>query len=186
MRRCDPYLNQFSNKNGVIGKLGRPKRHPIRAACPCINLLFKYHLPPWTFFIRGPKRRANFWWIETIHQTSKLALVSMASYSSFLFAPYRFTVWRYKQKTIIDEIVETNELVWWTVCLLGCLSIFFQFHLLYESFWSISITVLLSRIPYSAKFSYMTCCSVAPVCGKTASFKLCYSPIYHFGKDFHT
>ena len=39
-----PKLNQFSNKKGVIGKPGTPKRHPKQAAPPSTHLSTKY--PP--------------------------------------------------------------------------------------------------------------------------------------------
>ena len=38
------YVNQFSNKKGVIGKPGKSKRHPFRAAPPSTHLSTKY--PP--------------------------------------------------------------------------------------------------------------------------------------------
>ena len=39
------YLNQFSNKQGAIGKPERPKKYPIWAAHPRTHLSTKY--PPW-------------------------------------------------------------------------------------------------------------------------------------------
>ena len=45
MRKCDLYLNQFSNKKGAIGKPERPKWHPIWAAHPRTHLSTKYPPP---------------------------------------------------------------------------------------------------------------------------------------------
>ena len=44
LQKPDLYLNQFSNKKGVIGKPERPKKHPIWAAHPRTHLSTKY--PP--------------------------------------------------------------------------------------------------------------------------------------------
>ena len=46
LQKCDLYLNQFSNKNGAIGKPERPEKHPIWAAHPRTHLSTKYPPPP--------------------------------------------------------------------------------------------------------------------------------------------
>ena len=41
-QKCDLYLNQFSNKNGAIGKPERPKKLHIWAVHPRTHLSTKY------------------------------------------------------------------------------------------------------------------------------------------------